>query len=424
MTGQGGQYVYRLHQKYGPIVRTNADEVDVSYIPAVRGIHSIQSGYLKSPWYTKMTGGATPNVFSTTDVEYHRRHRRLLSMPLSESALKAVEPTVRANASLVVRKIGEEMKKRGAADVWKWFMFYTTDVIGELSFGESFRMLEKGRKNQYIIDLESIAKNGALRVSFPWLHTLSTVLPIPIFRDAEGTLKRMIAYSKQSLQRYKHLVTAEPDNAPITLFRKLFRAGDEGLSDTEILAEARVYLIAGSDTTSNTLTYLVWSVCRNDSILRILTKELAALPPEFDDHMLKSLPYLNQVIDETLRLYSAVPAGLPRLVPTGGAELAGFWLPGGSTVTTQAYTLHRNPEVFPRPEVFDPTRWAQPTRAMKESSMHFGGGSRICIGMHLARMELRLAAALFFLAFPDAKVSSLEGMSDGDMEQMTFHPCA
>lgn len=221
-----------------------------------------------------------------------------------------------------------------------------------------------------------MAKQGALRVSFPWLQKLSSVVPLPMFRDAEETVQRTSSYGEQSLARYKRLVAADLDNAPMTLFRRLFQAGEEGLSDSEILSEARAYIIAGSDTTSNTLTYLVWSVCRNNDIRGKLAEELVALPPDFDDHMLKPLSYLNQVIDETLRLYAAAPSGLPRVVPPGGAELAGHWLPGGSTVTTQAYTLHRDPTVFPQPEIFDPSRWAAPTKAMKESSMHFGGGSR------------------------------------------------
>lgn len=215
-----------------------------------------------------------------------------------------------------------------------------------------------------------------MRSSFPWLHALSSFLPLPFFRDAQKTVLRTKSYGEQSLARYKRLVAANPDNAPVTLFRKLYQAGEEGLSDWEILSEARSFIVAGSDTTSNSLTYLVWSVCRNDDIRRTLAEELRALPGEFDDSMLKPLPYLNQVIDETLRLYSAAPSGLPRLVPPGGAELAGYWMPGGSTVTTQAYTLHRDPTVFPRPEVFDPSRWAAPTKAMKDYSMHFGGGSR------------------------------------------------
>lgn len=221
-----------------------------------------------------------------------------------------------------------------------------------------------------------MAKQGALRSSFPWLHALSSVLPLPVFRDAQQTVKRTRSYAEQSFARYKRIVAADPENAPVTLFRRLYQAGEEGLSDTEIISEARTFIVAGSDTTSNSLTYLVWSVCRNDKIRRQLVEELEALPADFDVASLKALPYLNQVIDETLRLYSAAPSGLPRVVPPGGAELGGHWLPGGSTVTTQAYTLHREPTVFPRPEVFDPSRWAAPTKAMKDYSMHFGGGSR------------------------------------------------
>ncbi|MBE3046281.1 cytochrome P450 [Candidatus Bathyarchaeota archaeon] len=116
----------------------------MSELSAVRSIHSVKAGYLKSPFYLKLTGRSIASVFSTTDVEYHRRHRRLLSMPLSESALKTVEPIVRSKASLAVQRISEEMNSRGAADVFKWFLFYSTDVIGELSFGQSFRMLEIG----------------------------------------------------------------------------------------------------------------------------------------------------------------------------------------------------------------------------------------------------------------------------------------
>ena len=202
------------------------------------------------------------------------------------------------------------------------------------------------------------------------------VAPLPIMRAASETFKRTVAYGEQSIQRYKRLLASDPTNAPPTLFTKLFRAGDEGLPDKEIRTEAVAYIIAGSDTTANTLTYLLWSVCRDDKIKEALTTELLGLPDDFSDHHLKELPYLNQVIDETLRLYSAAPSGLPRAVPPGGAQLSGYFLPSGATVCTQAYSLHRDPDVFPSPEVFDPSRWKAPTKAMKDLFMPFGGGSR------------------------------------------------
>ncbi|EOO02154.1 putative benzoate 4-monooxygenase cytochrome protein [Phaeoacremonium minimum UCRPA7] len=170
-------------------------------------------------------------------------------------------------------------------------------------------------------------------------------------------------------------MAADPSTKP-TLFSKLFKAGEEGLSDEEIIADAQAYIIAGSDTTAVTLTYLIWAVCRHREVKRNLLAELATLPHDFNADDLSELPYLNQVIDETLRVYGALPAGLPRIVPPGGANLAGYWVPGGTTVTAQAYTMHRNPLVYPRPETFDPSRWATATKAMKDSLMPFGLGSR------------------------------------------------
>lgn len=55
-----------------------------------------------------------------------------------------MEPIISSRVHMAIGRIAEEMEKRGAADVFKWWLFMATDVIGELSFGESFRMLEAG----------------------------------------------------------------------------------------------------------------------------------------------------------------------------------------------------------------------------------------------------------------------------------------
>jgi cytochrome P450 len=74
------------------------------------------------------------------------------------------------------------------------------------------------------------------------------------------------------------------------------------------------------------------------------------LPDVYKDDDLKALPYLNQVIMETLRCYAAAPAGLLRDVPKTGCEIDGYWMPAGTEVMTQAYSMHRDREVYPEPE--------------------------------------------------------------------------
>jgi cytochrome P450 len=188
----------------------------------------------------------------------------------------------------------------------------------------------------------------AVRVAFPGMVSLASVVPLPVFRKSAEAGYRMEQYAHQSVQRYREVVATNPNPKP-TLFTKLFGSGEGGLPDHEIINEAISFIIAGSDTTATTMTYLVWEVCRNPHIKRSLLLELGGLADNFEHDDLRSLPYLNQVITETLRLYTGVPSGLPR-VSRHGANLGGYWIPAGVTVTTQAYSLHRDPDVFTDPE--------------------------------------------------------------------------
>lgn len=190
-------------------------------------------------------------------------------------------------------------------------------------------------------------------------------------------VKRLAQYANESLARYEQVSLTDPKRVEHGLFTKLFHAVDEEtLSQAEIRTNAGAYIVAGSDTTSNTLTYAVWAICRHPHVQAALTAELRMLPADFGDAELKELPYLGRVIDETLRLYSAAPSGLPRTVPAGGAELCGYSLPGGTIVCAQAYSMHRDGAIFSEPEMFRPERWETPSKAMKDAFVPFGGGSR------------------------------------------------
>ena len=83
-------------------------------------------------------------MFTTGDPHFHSARRRLLASPISDSSLTRMEPIILSRVQMAIDRIAEEMGKRGVADVFKWWLFMATDVIGELSFGESFRMLEAG----------------------------------------------------------------------------------------------------------------------------------------------------------------------------------------------------------------------------------------------------------------------------------------
>lgn len=114
----------------------------------------------------------------------------------------------------------------------------------------------------------------------------------------------------------------------------------------QVRNEATNFIVAGSDTTAVTLTYLVWAVLKRPQLRAALEEEVDALSPELLPEELQQAPLMNSIIDEALRLYGAAPGPLPRTVPEGGATLGDHFIPAGTTVTTHAYTLHRDPDIF------------------------------------------------------------------------------
>lgn len=114
-----------------------------------KALYARKETFRKSIFYKYFGSTAIPSLFSTRDPEYHKRHRKLLAGPMSESQLKKVIPRVHDRVTFALDRIEREMDTRGAADMLKWWFFMATDIIGELSFGVSFKMLETGEVRRY-----------------------------------------------------------------------------------------------------------------------------------------------------------------------------------------------------------------------------------------------------------------------------------
>ena len=88
----------------------------------------------------------------------------------------------------------------------------------------------------------------------------------------------------------------------------------------------------------------------DSSLQKALEEEVVELDDPIADSKLETLPILNAVIKETLRLYGAAPGALPRIAPISGVKLGEYLIPGGTTVSTQAWSLHRQPDIFCDPD--------------------------------------------------------------------------
>lgn len=199
-----------------------------------------------------------------------------------------------------------------------------------------------------------------------------------------------------------------------TIFARMVTIASRDLNDgpappIEIVARwAQGLTVAGTDTESVTLTYLIWNVLICPDVKKKLPDEIDSHPESISFVELSKLTHLNNVMNEALRMWPAAPGSLYRMAPDAGYAFQKFEVPGRTRVNTQAWTFHHDPTVFPYPEKFVPDRWLHPTPQMQEAFMPFGAGARICIGIQLAKMELLHGTFAFFKACPNAVAISTE----------------
>ncbi|CAG2169916.1 unnamed protein product, partial [Oppiella nova] len=172
---------------------------------------------------------------------------------------------------------------------------------------------------------------------------------------------------------------------------------DKSLSYDELIAQCVMFLIAGYENTSTTLSLCLYSIAKHPEVQQKLYEEIHTFHEQkissADSYeTINSLKYMNAVIDETLRLFS--PLMYLNRVATEDYELkgTGIIIKKGHEVHIPTYPMHRDPEYFTDPQVFRPERFLPENIAHNPYTyLPFGAGPRSCIGMRLAQLEFKLA---------------------------------
>ncbi|GME35543.1 Cytochrome P450 [Neofusicoccum parvum] len=429
-------FIEALHRRYGDIVIIAPSEVDCSDPQMFKEIHRHGNGFHKAQWYKKFSGytdvDKNHSIFTMADPKNHAARRKLLARAFTKTEIrKHWEKEIRQKVSLAVERMNDDATTHpdGEVNVQKWWILMAADVSSRITFGESFNMLETGEKNDYIKAVESIARAGGIIAEIP-IFKLLRYLPIPQVRNLLKTQATVIEFATTTVANSRKKGTTGAGNIFTGVLAEAEKSGSH-LSDVVLGRDARALIVAGSDTTAITLTFLVWCVLSRPQLHRDLLAELHAARKQgssadhkefdFSDEQLERLPLLTAVIQESLRLYGAAPGSLPRQVPPGGTTVGGFYIPDSAVVSTQAWSLHRNPSVWNNPEEFDANRWlpgAEMSVAAKMAFKPFGGGSRVCLGLHIAEMELRYASAMFFWRYSKARLAP--GTTEASMVPVYF----
>jgi len=177
--------------------------------------------------------------------------------------------------------------------------------------------------------------------------------------------------------------------------------------DDDLLGDLDLLIVAGADTTASALANALYELCEHPDVQEKLLQELKSHftdVSEITTKGVKSLPYLEAVINETLRLWPPVPAGMQAWLGPEGATLAGEFIPGGTLVRVNLWGLMRDEKNFTEPERFAPERWMDeeetgPKVLNRAAFFPFSMGPHVCAGQQLAKMELRLVLAVLVWEF-------------------------
>lgn len=409
----GTRTLYLLHKRCGPIVRLGPNEISVNTPDALRTIY--KGGFEKTRWYQDLfVNYGTLNMVSMLEHKRHSMQKRMVSHVYSKSYLQDSSDLQFAANCLIFERFLPILNSVAAydheMDVFKLLQAVGMDFTSAYLFG-------LGNATNFMDDIKDrdhwLEDYKIFKSQLPDVRTGGDVEKLCMsLCDAAGTsmyaekgdgtasASRPVVFARLS-QAYQQMFGSKVETKEIMM--------------KAIASELLDHLLAGHETSGITMSYLMYELSQRPELQDRLRKELLTLVPpiinrrentpaiyESDNlpspRSIDALPLLDSILQETLRLYAAAPGQQPRITPhtPQGTTIEGHNnIPGGVTVSSNAYTLHRNPAAFPIPLVWMPERWmdASPDRLqeMRRWFWAFGSGGRMCLGSNFAIQRMFLA---------------------------------
>ncbi|MFD9736726.1 cytochrome P450 [Umezawaea sp. NPDC059074] len=323
------------------------------------------------------------NGLATSNGAFHRRQRRMVRPAFHGERVALYARTMaRAAADLTaawrpgeVRVVEEDAQSLAVT------------VVGEALFstGMGDHEIEEVGRSTF-----TVLKQGMVRALSP---SFVERLPLRGNREFDAAVERLRTIVLDVVRGWREEGVDRGDLLSMLLMAQDADTG-EGMSDEQLHDEVMTLLIGGIETTALALAWTFHELGRNPEVERRVHAEvdevLGGRSPEFAD--LGKLVYLNQVVDEVLRMYPVWFLMRRAIAPV---DLGGVPLPEGAEVIFSPHALHHDPTSFPDPDRFDPDRWSSDRASTipQGAFIPFGAGARGCVGNVFARAEIVITAA-------------------------------
>ncbi|WP_306322302.1 MULTISPECIES: cytochrome P450 [unclassified Streptomyces] len=330
------------------------------------------------------------NGLLTSQDETYLRQRRLVQPLFTPRGIRVYDTAVVGEAEATA----ESWRGRDSVDVAAEMELFTLRAVARILFGADIDTAVPAVRRFFPEISETSLRRayGAGIVKPDW--------PTPRNRRFDSARQELYAVCDTLIAERR--AAEEPGDDLLGLLIQARTEDGETLSPDEIRDQVLVFLLAGHETTSTSLTFALHLLGRNPEAQARTREEIDSVltdgrPPRAAD--LDQLPYTERVVKEAMRLYPAAAAvGRQAVADT---EIDGVLLPAGADVTISAYVTHRDPAHWPDPMRFDPDRFLPEAEKGRHryAWMPFGGGPRACVGAQFAMLESVLGLATLLRSY-------------------------
>ena len=350
---------------------------DASLLKTIYGPKQIKSDFYKG--YGSINGHqlmlGVPDC-ATRNAAYTARKN--LVQVFSQQNLLEMAPLMQNHLAEFNQHIEKFSKLGTPINTYAWFRMLTFDIVSDLVFNGQFHIVEKGDPNHdFIRAIDCHVAHHSTVAQYPFVDPLIDILPFKKLKKWKNDSYGFVKYGEEALNQYNADVAAGVEKHKRNILTKLKETSDD-ISNDHLVAILCEVLIAGSDTTSTTASFLAFELSMNPNVQQKIRQELKDAFPQADQCdpiTLLKLPWLDAAIKETLRMYPIVPGPLERHLPEP-ITVGKYYIPPMTMVGMQALTAHQDPIVFSNPTKFLPERWFNETNMMRTMSLAFSTGPR------------------------------------------------
>jgi cytochrome P450 len=398
------EFLCRVANLHGDVVRWRIGTVPLYLLRSPDAVQRVLVDRNRN--YDKKTRGYDAlrlflgNGLLTSEGNFWRRQRRIAQPAFHRQRIADFATTMVSLTERMVDAWERQADRGDAIDVAEEMTALTLRIVAktllstDIDDGEN----EVGRSVELL--------NGFARDLMTNPFTLPISLPTPRnrrFRRAADVLERTL---QSIITERRRTGEDAPDLLSMLMHARDDETGEQ-MSDEQLRDEAMTIFLAGHETTANALAWAFYLLSTHPDVERRLRAELDEVlggrSPTMQD--LGKLPFLQQVVKETLRLYPPAWSIGRRAIEEDVID--GYRIEAGSLVILSPWVTHRHPALWPNPEGFDPERFTPESEKIRPRYAYFpfGGGPRLCIGNNFAMMEAQLLLATIVPRISAALVS-------------------